>query len=113
MKLMHVQPARGVAIGDHVAPLGVTFHGADRLLIAERGAFGGPPAGHQISTVRATALTAGSEPLITGFINATTGKSWGRPVDVQMAPGGGADAFFVSDDKSLSIFRFTPAAGRR
>jgi len=95
--------SRGVAIGDHIAPLGVSFRSTESLLIAERGAFGGPPAGHQISTISAN-LT-GYEPLITGFLNATSGASWGRPVDVQMVAGG-ADAFFVSDDKSNSILRF-------
>ena len=52
-----------------------------------------------------TADFEGYAPLVTGFINSTSGLSWGRPVDVQMAPGG-ADAFFVSDDKSNSILRF-------
>ena len=95
--------ARGKAIGEHIAPLGVCFRDAEELLIAERGAFGGPPAGHQISTIRVD--FTGYSPLITGFVNMSSGTSWGRPVDVQMAPGGG-DVFFVSDDKSHSILRF-------
>ena len=53
----------------------------------------------------------GYAPLVTGFVNRSSGVSWGRPVDVQMAAGrrraGGADVVFVSDDKSNSVFRFT------
>ena len=93
----------GTALGDHLAPLGVAFRNATTLLVAERGAFQGPPTGHRVSAIRAD-LT-GYHPLISGFINTSSGVSWGRPVDVQMAPTGG-DAFFVSDDKSNSIFRF-------
>ncbi len=92
----------GTAIGYHSAPLGVSFFDENRLLIAERGAFGGSTAGHQISTVRSD-LT-GFEPLIKGFINDTSAARWGRPVDVQMQPS--TNAFFVSDDLGGTILRF-------
>ena len=96
--------ARGVAIGYHSAPLGVTFFDESRLLVAERGAFGGSTAGHQISTVRAD-LTQ-FEPLITGFIHEQTGDRWARPVDVQMEAQPNSEAFFVSDDFGGTILRF-------
>jgi hypothetical protein len=99
-----------VAIGYHSAPLGVCLRDAGRLLIAERGSFGGGSAGCQISTISAD--LSGFAPLITGFVNSTTRQRWGRPVDVQMVPRRGAghlDAFFVSDDESGSILRFEQA----
>jgi len=104
---MCTQYEQGVPIGFHVAPLGISFRDADSLLIAERGAWGGPPVGHQVSTIRSD-LT-GYTPLITGFINTTSGVSWARPVDVQPAAAG-SDAFLVSDDKGGAIFRFTQPA---
>lgn len=105
--------SRGVPIGYHSAPLGVCFRDEGSLLIAERGAFRGSTAGHQISTVNAD-LT-GFQPLITGFIHAQSGVRWGRPVDVQMDPlksrsGSGRRAFYVSDDYSGSILRFENSA---
>ena len=99
----------GIALGEHIAPLGVSFRDDHSLLIAERGAFRGPPNGHRVSTIRTD--MSGYAPLVDGFINVSSGVSWGRPVDVQMAPAGGA--FFVSDDKSNSILRIATAQGGR
>jgi glucose/arabinose dehydrogenase len=91
----------GTPLGEHIAPLGLSFKDASTILIAERGGFGvQPPVGHQISKINAD-LT-GYEPYITGFLD-PSGASWGRPVDVQVLGG----AIFVSDDKSHSIYRFT------
>lgn len=96
----------GTAIGSHTAPLGVTIQDqtTGTLLIAERGAFGGT-AGHYVSTV-ARDLSE-HRPVITGFIDESSGQSWGRPVDVQMMPGGDG-SYLVSDDKGNAVYRFAP-----
>lgn len=99
------QYAGGRALGSNLAPLGVSYLDDSTLLIAERGAWGGPAVGHRIS--RISAQFTDYEPFISGFINASTGVSWGRPVDVQVNARDGA--IFVSDDKANAVYRFVRA----
>ena len=102
------QFASGTAIGSHIAPLGLSLHdNGGTVLIAERGAWGGPPVGHLVSRINPD--FTGHAPLISGFVNTTSRRSWGRPVDVQRMARD--DAILVSDDKGNAVYRFVRAPG--
>lgn len=101
-------------LGPHVAALGMTFYKGDMfpreyknlVVIAEHGSWDREvPVGYRIVTVDITPNV--SEPykvFIDGWLNDTTGKAWGRPVDVLNMPDG---SLLISDDKTGAIYRVT------
>ena len=109
----YVPPA--LALGAHVAPLGMLFYRGDMLppsykhqiLIAEHGSWNrSAEAGHvgyRITLARKTA--AGGlryETLIDGWLDGKS--SWGRPVDLLELPDG---SLLISDDTGDVIYRLT------
>lgn len=104
-------------LGPHVAPLGIKFYTGEMFpaeyqnlaFIAEHGSWNRSPeaghTGHKITTVK---LENGEgvayEDFITGFLNESTNKAWGRPVDVLVLDDG---SMLISDDETGSIYRVT------
>jgi glucose/arabinose dehydrogenase len=110
-----VPPAR--KLGAHVAPLGLKFYTGGmfppsyngQLFIAEHGSWNrSKEAGHvgyKISLVKVEANHAMSyETFASGWLDKSTQKRWGRPVDVVMLPDG---SMLVSDDMANVIYRIT------
>eukprot|EP00004_Rigifila_ramosa_P012729 TRINITY_DN2781_c0_g1_i1.p1 TRINITY_DN2781_c0_g1~~TRINITY_DN2781_c0_g1_i1.p1 ORF type:complete len:452 (-),score=76.28 TRINITY_DN2781_c0_g1_i1:48-1379(-) len=113
-------------IGEHVAPLGMTFYPyADTFppdsrnpqqdvataLIALHGAFGNdPPGGHSVIAVKIEGRDAlSSYVLVDGFMDSSTSTvAWGRPADVYVSK---LDkSVLVSDDAAGAVYRiiYTP-----
>ena len=106
------------ALGSHVAALGLTFNTSTTLPAHYRGgAFIGEHgswdrynlAGYKIAFVPfADGRPAGkAEDVVTGFVDAANGKSYGRPVGVAIDRSG---ALLIADDVGNTIWRVTPAA---
>ena len=101
-------PAR--KLGAHVASLGMRFYTGDKfpaeyrgaIFIAEHGSWNrSPKAGYRVSVVRPGASgTPTYQSFAEGWLQGDT--SWGRPVDVLVAPDG---ALLVSDDKAGVVYR--------
>jgi glucose/arabinose dehydrogenase len=95
----------------HSAPLGLVFYtGAQfppeyrgSLLVALHGSWNRVvPVGYKVIRVRLDGATAVAEDFATGWL---TGRgSWGRPVDLVVAPDG---AVFLSDDGLGAIYRIS------
>jgi glucose/arabinose dehydrogenase len=86
-----------------------------QVFIAEHGSWNrSKPIGYRVSLVRLEGNRAASyEVFADGWLQG--GRSWGRPVDVQVLPDG---SLLVSDDKAGRIYRITyegksGAPGRR
>ena len=110
----HRKPA--LALGAHVAPLGMTFYGGSQLperyrgdvLLAEHGSWNrseeaGPVGYRLIHAERSPDGVLQNEVFIDGWLNAD-GSRWGRPVDVLELPDG---SLLVSDDEAGAIYRIT------
>ncbi len=103
------------ALGSHVAALGLTFNTSTTLPVHYRGgAFIGEHgswdrynlAGYKIAFVPfANGRPAGkAEDVVTGFVDASTGKSYGRPVGVAIDRAG---ALLIADDVGNTVWRVT------
>ncbi|MFP4369715.1 MAG: PQQ-dependent sugar dehydrogenase [Candidatus Kapaibacterium sp.] len=99
-----------VALGPHVAALGMEFYEGDMfpekyrggIFIAEHGSWNRTvPIGYRITYVPVDNGQAGDfEVFADGWLQ--EGGAWGRPVDVELMPDG---SMLISDDKGGSIFR--------
>jgi glucose/arabinose dehydrogenase len=103
------------ALGNHVAPLGLTFSDARMPAAFASGAFVGehgswnrqPRAGYKVVFVPfANGRPAGPpQDFLTGFLS-PDGNAWGRPVGVALDRSG---ALLVADDVGNTVWRVTPA----
>jgi glucose/arabinose dehydrogenase len=101
-------------MGPHVAPLGLKFYTGsmfpdtykNQLFIARHGSWNRKQKiGYDLSLVKINGnKSAGHEAFASGWLDEKAQKSWGRPVDVLVAPDG---ALFVSDDQAGVIYRIT------
>jgi glucose/arabinose dehydrogenase len=101
-------------MGPHVAPLGLKFYTGsmfpdtykNQLFIARHGSWNRKlKIGYDLSLVKLNGnKSAGHEAFATGWLDEKAQKSWGRPVDVLVAPDG---ALLVSDDQAGVIYRIT------
>jgi len=99
-------------LGAHVAPLGLEFYTGSMfpaeyrnvVFIAEHGSWNRTvPQGYRVMMVRLDGDRAVSyTPFATGWLEG--GKSWGRPVDIELLPDG---SMLVSDDLGGKIFRIS------
>jgi glucose/arabinose dehydrogenase len=105
------------ALGNHTAPLGLTFSGGTLLPEQFRnGAFVGqhgswnrnPPSGYNVVFIPFAHGRPAGQPVdvLTGFISAD-GKAFGRPVGVAMDSAG---ALLVADDVGNIVWRVTSAS---
>ena len=103
-------PAR--ALGPHVAALGMRFYDGTafpetwrgRIFIAEHGSWNrSKPIGYRVMTVSLKGDEAVDYSVFAeGWLDAATGKPWGRPVDILVMPDG---SLLVSDDYGDAIYR--------
>jgi len=95
----------------HTAPLGLAFYTGSQfppeyrgdLFVALHGSWNrSVPVGYKVIRVK----MAGPEPVVEDFATGwlVGGRSWGRPVDLAVAPDG---ALFVSDDSLGVVYRIT------
>jgi glucose/arabinose dehydrogenase len=109
----YIQPA--AKLGAHVAPLGMRFYEGEmfptsfknQILIARHGSWNRTQkSGYDITM--ASLDTAGNvtelSVFATGWLDETTQKAWGRPVDLQELPDG---SVLISDDMAGVIYRIT------
>ena len=103
------------ALGNHIAPLGLTFsegnllpgHFAGGAFIGEHGSWNrNPPAGYKVIFVPFVAGRPSGMPedILTGFLDAQ-GNAQGRPVGVAIDHAG---ALLVADDVGNIVWRVTP-----
>jgi glucose/arabinose dehydrogenase len=113
-------PCAGVTMpvtlmGAHVAALGMRFYTGnmfpreyqDNIFVARRGSWNSTKLnGYDVArvTVDANGRNARVEPFLTGFMDPTAQKFWGRPVDVLQMPDG---ALLVSDEQVGAIYRIS------
>jgi len=108
-----VKPAQ--ALGAHVAPLGLKFYTGslfpasykNQIILAEHGSWNrSKKSGYKLSLVKvdASSKVTGYETFASGWMNETTQKVWGRPVDVLLLPDG---SMLVSDDQANVIYRIS------
>lgn len=101
------------ALNAHVAPLGVKFYTGtmfpetyhNNLIFAEHGSWNrSKKSGYKLSFVKIkdNKTSEGYETFASGWLNETTQKVWGRPVDVLVLPDG---SMLVSDDYAGVIYR--------
>jgi glucose/arabinose dehydrogenase len=95
----------------HAAPLGLVFYTGTQfppeyqgsLLVALHGSWNrSEPVGYKVIRVRLDGATPAAEDFATGWLAGT--RSWGRPVDLLVAPDG---ALFLSDDGLGAVYRIT------
>ena len=95
----------------HTAPLGLVFYTGSQfppeyrgdLLVALHGSWNrSAPVGYKVIRVRLDGRTPVAEDFATGWL--TGPRSWGRPVDLVVAPDG---ALFLSDDALGAVYRIT------
>ncbi len=99
-------------LGPHVAPLGIEFYTGNmfpatyknQLFIAEHGSWNRTtPIGYRIMLVKLDGnKTVSYEPFAEGWLQG--GKSWGRPVDIELLPDG---SMLVSDDQAGVVYRIS------
>jgi glucose/arabinose dehydrogenase len=102
-------------LGAHVAALGMRFYTGTKfpepyrgaIFIAEHGSWNrNPKSGYRVTVVKLQGGRAASyEPFAEGWLQGN--DSWGRPVDVIVAPDG---ALLVSDDRQGAIYRIDYSA---
>jgi glucose/arabinose dehydrogenase len=79
----------------------------DNIFVARRGSWNRTKLnGYDVArvTVDANGRNARVEPFLTGFMDSTAQKFWGRPVDVLQMPDG---ALLVSDEQVGAIYRIS------
>ena len=95
----------------HTAPLGLAFYTGSQfpseyrgdLFVALHGSWNrAVPVGYKVIRVRLGGTTPVAEDFATGWL--VSGRSWGRPVDLAVAPDG---ALYVSDDSLGVVYRIT------
>jgi glucose/arabinose dehydrogenase len=101
-------------LGPHVAPLGLKFYTGsmfpesykNQLFVARHGSWNRKlKIGYDLALVKiVNNKPAGKEVFATGWLDDTTQKAWGRPVDVLLLPDG---SMLVSDDQANVIYRIT------
>lgn len=101
-------------LGPHVAPLGLKFYTGsmfpatykNQLFVAEHGSWDrSKKSGHNVSLVKVSnSKVSGHEVFASGWLDDSTQKVWGRPVDVLVLPDG---SLLVSDDKANVIYRIS------
>lgn len=108
-----IKPAQN--LGAHVAPLGLKFYTGkmfpgeyqNQLIIAEHGSWDrSKKNGYKLSLVKVDANSKATSytPFATGWLDESSQKVWGRPVDVLLLPDG---SMLVSDDQANVIYRIT------
>ncbi len=106
-----VKPAQN--LGAHVAPLGLKFYTGkmfpseyqNQIIIAEHGSWNRTKkSGYKLSLVKVDANSKATSytPFATGWLDESSQKAWGRPVDVLLLPDG---SMLVSDDHAGVIYR--------
>jgi glucose/arabinose dehydrogenase len=104
-----------VNLGAHVAPLGLKFYAGNMfpeeykngLIIAEHGSWNrSKKSGYQLVFVKEdlSGKTISHTSFATGWLDETSQKVWGRPVDVLILKDG---SMLVSDDQANVIYRIT------
>jgi glucose/arabinose dehydrogenase len=103
-----------LALGAHVAALGMRFYTGDmfpagyrdQVFIAEHGSWNRlSPVGYRVTLVRLKdGRAAGYEVFAEGWLK--KGSAWGRPVDLEVMPDG---SLLVSDDKMGAVYRISYA----
>ncbi len=101
-----------VELGAHVAPLGLTFYTGKQfpdqyrysLFVAEHGSWNRTrKAGYRVMEIRFNGDRVSQvKPFISGWLDTSSDRAWGRPVDVLQMPDG---ALLVSDDYAGVIYR--------
>ncbi|HEY9486712.1 MAG TPA: sorbosone dehydrogenase family protein [Chryseosolibacter sp.] len=101
-------------LGPHVAPLGMKFYSGDmfpesyrnQVFIARHGSWNRTKKiGYDVSLVKLQgSKSQGMEVFATGWLDDTSQKAWGRPVDVAILPDG---SMLVSDDSANVIYRIS------
>jgi glucose/arabinose dehydrogenase len=101
-------------LGPHVAPLGLKFYTGnmfpaeykDQIFIAEHGSWNrSRKIGYRVSLVKMKdGKAAGYETFASGWLDDTTQRAWGRPVDVLLLADG---SMLVSDDLAGVIYRIS------
>jgi glucose/arabinose dehydrogenase len=101
-------------LGPHVAPLGLKFYTGsmfpaeykDQIFVAEHGSWNrSKKIGYRVSLVKMKdGKAAGYETFASGWLDDTTQRAWGRPVDVLILTDG---AMLVSDDVAGVIYRIS------
>lgn len=101
-------------LGAHVAPLGLKFYNGKQfpasyqgnLFIAEHGSWNrSKKSGYKISLVKVSGVkSTGYETFASGWLDESTQKVWGRPVDVLLLADG---SMLVSDDQANVIYRIS------
>jgi glucose/arabinose dehydrogenase len=95
----------------HTAPLGLVFYTGSQfprdyrgnLLVALHGSWNrSVPVGYKVIRVRLDGAVPVAEDFATGWLVGE--RSWGRPVDLLVAPDG---ALFLSDDGLGAVYRIT------
>lgn len=101
-------------LGPHVAPLGLKFYNGkmfpasykNQLFVAEHGSWNrSKKSGHNVSLVKlSNNKVTHHEVFASGWLNDSTQKVWGRPVDVLLLPDG---SMLVSDDQANVVYRIS------
>jgi glucose/arabinose dehydrogenase len=99
-------------MGPHVAPLGLKFYTGDmfpdgyknQLFVARHGSWNrSKKSGYDVALVKLENNSSkGLETFISGWLDDSTQKAWGRPVDVLQLNDG---SLLVSDDQANVIYR--------
>lgn len=102
-----------VELGAHVAALGLTFYEGERFpaeyknatLIAEHGSWNRrAKSGYRLTLVQFNNGTLSYRPFVSGWLNDSTQRAWGRPVDVKNHPDG---SLLLSDDQAGAVYRIS------
>ncbi|NWJ98407.1 MAG: sorbosone dehydrogenase family protein [Chloroflexi bacterium] len=98
----------------HSAPLGITFYTAQQFPSDYRGdafvAFHGswnraPKTGYKVVQLQVeNGRPVRYNDFVTGWLDDSTQREWGRPVDVIVAPDG---SLFITDDSANAVYRVT------
>jgi len=102
-------------LGPHTAPLGLKFYTGtmfpeeyrNQIFVAEHGSWNRTKKiGYRLSLVRldANGQAVSYATFAQGWLNETTQKAWGRPVDVLVLPDG---SLLVSDDQANLVYRIS------
>ncbi len=101
-------------LGAHVAPLGLKFYNGkmfpgtykNQLFVAEHGSWNrSKKSGYNLTLVKFNnGKVSGHEIFASGWLDVSSQKAWGRPVDVLMLPDG---SMLVSDDRANVVYRIS------
>jgi glucose/arabinose dehydrogenase len=101
-------------LGPHVAPLGLKFYTGNmfpdtyknQVIVARHGSWNRTKkSGYDLTLVKLNGnKSAGKEVFAAGWLDDSTQKAWGRPVDVLVLPDG---SMLVSDDQANVVYRIS------